>query len=345
MEAADLHNFGKSVQRIERGSIVLYRKPRPIYWEWLFFGKDSPLSVFFDQSRVSGVSPGEVIFNLITEIENDFCGNSHEVKASESIENKPSHLYSLGVLLAYCYLFGVRDLHKNNIIKTDSHLQVVDAEVVLAKILLPQETLLLPFKEVGPDLCGANRVLDIGATIENTTLEIIVSGYLDTFECILKNRKSILDVFQGLEPRMKDIPIRHILRDTIHYREWKTQIPEYPIFESELLQLKRGDVPYYFKFMDKSEVFEFTDVFGKYGVVQPPDAFLKGAAREGQGFRLLLEESRIRNQMLPAGLLYIVKILVPAKSNVKITGEGFEIQALETQIEATTSFGKFSAAR
>jgi lantibiotic modifying enzyme len=130
MEAADLHNFGQAVQKIGRGSEKVFQKPRPIYWEWLFFGQNSPLSIFFEQSRVQGVNPRQVLFNLTTEINANYCGVSSEIIGQLGTKTLSSHAYSLGVLLAYCYIFGIRDLHRHNLVKTQAHLQVVDAEVV-----------------------------------------------------------------------------------------------------------------------------------------------------------------------------------------------------------------------
>ena len=345
MEKADLHNFGKSVQRFGQRAGFVYLKPRPIYWEWLFFGKDSPLSGFFDQSRIGGITPGRVLFNLVTEIENDFSGRSQEVVATSNGETAPSHLYSLGVLLAYCYIFGIRDLHKNNLIKTDTHLQVVDAEVVLSKLLLPHETLLLPFKDVSSDLCGASKVLDLSSEISQDKISIILTGYLDTFESVINHRVQMLEVFANLAARMKQIPIRHILRDTFQYRDAKVRTPEIPFFESELSQLRRDDIPYYFKFMDAPELIELTNERWSFQTVPIPDIFQKGAAREAQNPEGLLDEDRIRKQLFPAGLLYISKMLLPTEKTLTISGDGFDIEALANKVVVKTSMGNFATDR
>ncbi len=345
MEKADLHNFGKSVQRFGQGAGFVYLKPRPIYWEWLFFGKDSPLSGFFDQSRLGGITPGRVLFNLITEIENNFSGRSKEVVASANGETAPSHLYSLGVLLAYCYIFGIRDLHKNNLIKTDTHLQVVDAEVVLSKLLLPHETLLLPFKDVGSDLCGASKVLDLSSEISQDEISTVMSGYLDTFENIINHRERILRVFESVRAQMKQVPIRHILRDTFHYRDAKIRDPEIPFSESETSQLKRGDIPYYFKFMGELELLELTDEQWSSKAVLIPDVFQKGVAREAQNPESLLTEDRLRKQLLPAGLLYVAKILLPSEKSMSISGNRFFVEALTDKVVVKTDMGNFAVAR
>lgn len=345
METADLHNFGKSVQRIGRDSDVYYLKPRPIYWEWLFFGRNSPLSDFFNHSRLPGFTPRQVLFNLDTEVNDDFSGRSREVVATRNMENKPTHHYSLGSLLAYCYIFGIRDLHKNNVIKTDTHLQVVDAEVVLSKLLLPHETLLLPFKEVGSKLCGASHVLDLDSKMDSDIFKTILTGYLDTFENVLKNRIEIGFVFADRHEKMRRVPVRHILRDTFHYRDAKIREPEIPFFESEIKQLARGDVPYYFKNLGDPKVLELTDENWTTAAVPLPEAFLKGAAREATPPSILLEEKRLRNQIFPAGLLYIAKMLFSSDSEIEVSIDGLELNISCEQIVARTVLGNFNSIR
>lgn len=343
MEVADLHNFGKSVQRIEHGAGFVYLKPRPIFWEGLFFGRNSLLSYFFNHSRLVDQTPGAVLFNLVTRTESDFAGISEEVVADSATDNLPSHYYSVGVLLAYCYIFGIRDLHKGNVVRTSSHLQVIDAEVVLSKLLLPHETLLLPFKEVGNSDCGISKVLKLSGQVSAKEISIAFSGYLDVFENVLRNRDGILAALLSVESQMCKIPIRHILRDTIHYRDAKIRTPLVPFFESEIEQLSRGDIPYYFKFMGQELVLEVLDDQWSWKPVAIPEIFKKGAAREAQDFRSLLEVHRIREQLFPAGLLYIAKILFQAYGLSKVASDGLNIQLKANRLTVDTPMGLFSA--
>src|SRR5579872_1082668 len=116
---ADFHNFGQLVQKVRRGAESVFQKPRPIYWEWLFFGKSSPLSIFFDHSTFS-TSPAKTLFNLEVEMGTSYKGTSRQVVESGEVHTS-EHLYSLGVALGYSYVFGIRDLHKNNVVKTKTH--------------------------------------------------------------------------------------------------------------------------------------------------------------------------------------------------------------------------------
>lgn len=345
MEAPDLHNFGQSVQKVGRGSETLFQKPRPIYWEWLFFGKNSPLSIFFEKGRSSEISPGKVIFNLTTHIWPDYSGESREVVGTDDPEILPSHFYGLGVLLAYCYVFGIRDLHRNNLIKTKSHLQVVDAEVILSKLLLPHETLLLPFKEVGPELCGAGAIINLkNSGLTTDSIRQIFDGYVDVFESAIQNRGDILSALNGLRD-LPGIPIRHILRDTFHYRAWKKAAPPIPFFDSEVRQLERGDIPYYFKFLNRSEVFEYVNRQGDFVPVALPEAFGKGAAREAQMPADLLAATRLREQLFGPGLLYLSKTILPLSSIATVEGEGYSVTLDNSEVRVSTSLGNFTATR
>lgn len=343
MQLADLHNFGQSVQRIGRGSESFFQKPRPIFWEWLFFGRNSPLSEFFGHSKLNGFSPRNAIFNLDTDMGPDFSGRSREVVGIAEGTLSETHAYSLGTLLAYCYIFGIRDLHRHNLVKTATHIQVVDAEVVLSKLLLPHETLLLPFKEVGPGECGASVILDVLAGVDVGSIKLLFAGYLDVFNSVMLHRENILGVLQSQGEQSGRIPIRHILRDTFHYRAWPTKTPPIPFFESEIQQLRRGDIPYYFKFLNQSEVFEFTDSAGSFAPVSLPDEFLRGAAREATNPEVLLEDVRLRKSLLPAGLLYLAKTL-PERGFVGVVdGRDFQLQILDSEIIVSLPQGKFSA--
>ena len=309
---ADLHNFGRSVQQIGRASGVYFQKPRPLYWEWLFFGKDSPLAGFFETNGDSRPQqPRNFIFNLEIEMAQDFSGSSRQILPTARGDVLLTHAYSLGVLLGYCYVFGIRDLHRHNVIRTDSHLQVIDAEVVLVKLLLPHETLLLPFKNIGPDLCSASHLGNPASGFPVGTVKEILSGYLEVFSCIQKNRDGIRAVFRERRDEMAKIPVRDIVRDTPRYREWNDKVPEIPFFQAEMEQLSRGDIPYFFKFIGDKSLYAYTDPDGGYRPVDFPSDFDKAVIRDAVEPEILLEEGRLSRDLQPSGLLFLAKYLLP----------------------------------
>ncbi|MDD4976851.1 MAG: DUF4135 domain-containing protein, partial [Bacteriovorax sp.] len=269
---ADLHNFGQHVTQIERASEIYFQKPRPIYWEWFFFGKNSPIKNIF------GPKTAKVLFNLDVHLESDDCGFSKQIVEAEEGNDQSSHAYNLGILIAYCYLFGIRDLHKGNVVRREAHLQVIDAEVVLSKILLPHETLILPFKITTTDDCAAKKSFDNITVIGLESLKLILSGYFDLISNVLEKRGKLVSIFNDHRDKMFEVPIRHIMRDTVQYRKWQENqmAPAIPFCSDELKQLERGDIPYYFKFIGDSKLYAYKNPSGEYEAVTAPDEFLKG---------------------------------------------------------------------
>lgn len=244
---ADKHNFGQRVERIQRASDTwLYRKPRSVLWEQLFFGTDSPLRALFDEAGENGsVSLAELLFNLRVEVAGDWLGFSEEVTGS----TKPiteAHFYSFGALMGYCFLFGVRDLHRENVVVTDSHLQVVDAEVVLVDLLLPHETAMLPFKDVPFEFSAGSLLAPSLDAITEAQAERLIAGYVDLFGRATQRRLEITRALEGIADTTA--PVRVILRNTGAYRQiLNGTIAPADLLPEERAQLERGDVPYFFK--------------------------------------------------------------------------------------------------
>ena len=178
---------------MERSSSLFFRKPRPVFWEHLFFGQDSVLKPLFSEVGANGpFDLGSFLFNLEVEVESEWLGYSREIQRSDT-PLTDQHFYSFGVLLAYAYAFGIRDLHKFNLIKTKTHLQVIDAEVVLANLILPNETVLLPFKDVPFEDCGANLLVNSLEQLSADRRRLIFAGHFDLFAVIFKKQNILLE--------------------------------------------------------------------------------------------------------------------------------------------------------
>lgn len=330
---ADLHNFGQKVSQIERASGIYFQKPRPIYWEWFFFGATGPLKSIF------ATKIGAALFNLDVHFDNGDCGFSRQVVEDNGQKDQSAHAYNLGVLIAYCYLFGIRDLHKGNVIKRKTHLQVIDAEVVLSKILLPNETLILPFKITTADGCAANKSFNDIASIDNDSLRLILSGYFDLFSDVLEKHGQIVSVLTEHREKMIKVPIRHIMRDTIEYRRWleNRTVPAIPFCSDELIQLERGDVPYYFKLIGDPNLYAYKTPEGEFEAIKAPDEFLKGINRDATDPFELLAASRLINELLPNGSLFLLKKLVPKGFTGIIDGGSFRAEVSSKDLQV--SFG------
>jgi hypothetical protein len=298
-DRGDPHNFGQSVQVVSRASGIYFQKP----------GKDSPLAGLFAVKNNAAGSLRDHIFNLEVEVGEDFSGISRQVETFSGVRDERALGHSLGVLLAYCYIFGIRDLHHHNLIRVKSHLQVIDAEVVLVKLLLPNETLLLPFKDIGPESAGIRHLTEIPAPLSAEMVSAILAGYCETFDRIESVLPEMTKVFAGLQTEMARVPVRHIARDTIVYRDWKTSSPKTPFFKEELEQLERGDIPYFFKFIGDPCLYQYADRSGARVQVDAPSEFLKAIARDATDPLDLLKQDRVE-VLFSTGILFLAKRLL-----------------------------------
>ncbi len=303
MFLADKHNFGQQVEKVQRGSDTWYRKPRTVYWEWLFFGKTSPLKTLFNHKGENGTRPlADYFFNLDIEVESTWSGYAKEV-LTENQTPTFEHFYAFGALIAYCYIFGIRDLHKQNLIMTRTHLQAVDAEVVFTALTLPHETLLLPFKNVGYEFAGIGALVNSKEELTQEQVEQMIFGYWDLFSLAFKKENEIDEALAGLN--FSEIPVRVIVRNTSEYRNL-LEAPPSDILMSEFEQIQRNDVPYYFKFVVDSKLFWLK----KHGLIMAERAlgvFQRDIDRHAKYEEMYLSHGKINKQSLVQGLLYLLK--------------------------------------
>lgn len=303
MFLADKHNFGQQVEKIQRGFDIWYQKPRSVYWEWLFFGKTSPLKNLFNVKGKNGIRPiADYFFNLDVEIESKWSGSAKEIPTEVQ---KPTleHFYSFGTLIAYCYIFGIRDLHKQNLIMTKTHLQAVDIEVVFTEILLPHETLLFPFKTIGYEFAGIGALINSKNELTKTQIEQVILGYWDLFDLITIRKVEIEKVLTELD--FSEVPIRVIVRNT---SEYKTLLDNSlnNILPSEIEQLNRGDIPFYFKFVGNKNLY-WLKTKELSQAEESPLEFQKDIDRHGKYESTEWIKTRSSNQTLVQGLFYIIK--------------------------------------
>ncbi len=330
--------------QVWRASEIYFQKPRPVYWEWFFFGKNSPLRPIFSQQSESSKKITEVLFNLDVHFENGDCGFSKQI-IEVDVVSEQSHAYGLGVLLAYCYLFGIRDLHKGNVIRREAHLQVIDAEVVFSKLLLPNETLLLPFKDVSNEVCAAQKSFGDITAIDLERLKPVLNGYFDLLSVVLEKRDQLVELLKNHREKMLTVPIRHIMRNTAHYRLWREnqRPPTIPFCSDELKQLERGDVPYYFKFIGGTNLYAYTKPTGEYEAIAAPLEFQKGINRDATDPFELLTASRLNDELLPTGSLFILKKLMPKGFTGSIDGGNFSAEVTSQNLQINFSGRTFTA--
>lgn len=303
MFLADKHNFGQQVEKVQRGSDIWYRKPRTVYWEWLFFGKTSPLKTLFNHKGENGSRPlADYFFNLDVEVESTWAGYAKEV-ATENQTPTSEHFYAFGALIAYCYIFGIRDLHKQNLIMTKTHLQAVDVEIVFTALTLPHETLLLPFKNVGYEFAGIGALVNSKEELTQEQVEQIIFGYWDLFSLVSTKKIEFDSTLATLN--FSEVPVRVIVRNTSEYRNLLDD-PPLSVLSSEVEQMNRGDVPFYFKFVTDKNLYWLKEK----NLVQPEEfvgSFLRDIDRHARYLPNIFSEQAVSESKLVAGILFLIK--------------------------------------
>ncbi|MGK5083410.1 hypothetical protein WDW37_08885 [Bdellovibrionota bacterium FG-1] len=342
---ADLHNFGQQVKRFARASGTFYQKPRTLFWEWLFFGTTSPLHAYLDRLDVPNLTGW---YGL--EIESmgpDFCGEAREVIDDPAgVADNEAALENFGALLGYCYAFGIRDLHRFNLVRGPNGLQVIDAEVVFTRLLLPKETLLLPFKDTPFSECGLSLLLDSEDQLTTSRVQAILRGYCESLTLLGTHAPELLEIIERELSQAPEIPVRHILRDTRRYFEWEKRKTEEEYLPEELAQLERGDIPYFFKFLGRPELWFYTSPKGDRDPVTVPAKLWDGVERDASPAGILLDRKRLLSQLLPVGVLYLARTLLPKDwvGNLPL-GRDQALGCTENRLELSVGPLRFGSAR
>lgn len=314
-DVADRHNFGQHVKPMERASSLYFQKPRTVFWEWLFFGVDSPLARYFSSvGENSGFSLAPAIFGLEVDRESEWAGTAKAVLASDAPVT-PAHFASFGTLLAYAYIFGIRDLHSGNLIRCVDRLQVIDAEVVLARLVLPHETLLLPFKDTPWSQCGLSLLAANPAELSAESKRLIIAGFIDALAVFHRAGTTISRVLRAGD---LSAPVRLVLRNTREYAGILAGRIESGLLEEERAQLARGDIPYFFKRVGGPELFWMPAVepngAKQVAVVQDHTRHAVDVDRHALSPEQLLEPASEVEKRLVHGLLFLRKHLQLAES-------------------------------
>ncbi|MBX9767482.1 MAG: type 2 lantipeptide synthetase LanM [Bdellovibrionales bacterium] len=309
IQYGDKHNFGQQVKTIERASGTWFQKPRSVFWEYLFFGKSSPLREFFFAFGQNGRVPiSNYFFNLEVEDHNNWFGFSKKVDFRPSVLKTEELFYSFGALLAYCYIFGIQDLHKFNVVETHTHLQVIDAEAVLSNLTLPNETLLLPFKSVDHSTAAMDSIAASYKNFRYEQVKALFAGYYDLCSILLRQTNEIKTVVRDAVPAKT--PIRVILRNTAKYTDMLAS-RNFPgdLLHEEAEQLNRGDVPYFFKFIGTENLYWINQKGNVSTTVKKLGVFDGDVRRSGSSLDILLgEKSDLEKRMHQGGLFLLMKL-------------------------------------
>jgi hypothetical protein len=259
----DIHNFGLVVYR--KDDIVV--KPRSCLWEQEFFGWKagfynlmSDLSVLPNDtaSKVSKLCGLEVLFVSRNQSQVTFYS-----EAISSIEYRESHVFAISSLLLFSFLFGMQDLHSDNIIvNNNGNIQVVDLECLFTNLSLPAQTLLFRFKSISEEHCGLNRILPtLRLYAANNTDDfclLLYSIFCELFDFLFDNLKTIEHWLSTLQTRNMNVPIRIIPKRTSEYSKMIKNKNFAGCQPEELCQLERNEIPYFFTTLsDRQKLFYY----------------------------------------------------------------------------------------
>lgn len=290
-ELGDSHNFGRRVS-LRDGRIY---KPRTVFWEWLLLSAASPLRRKLDDIAASDDSGVRFDFLPSLQFTPSPTGSPSRPEAAgaqrataalpaelegeiERVQLGPLRLASpedqhrlaavTGRAVALFSWLGLGDLHwENMMLGSGPQGQIVfaplDIELMLDDHALPTATRLLP--EADPDYgvlyqhaCGIRRVLPfLGKPVPIATLLTIAAAYCQTLALLDRGAREIAATLSSL-PQVQTAPLRVCLRSTGDYLHPVDDLQP-PALAAELQQLRRGDIPYFFRLYGRPGIQYFAD--------------------------------------------------------------------------------------
>jgi hypothetical protein len=269
----DSHNFGRRVS-VRAGWV---QKPRAILWEWLLLGTESPLRRVLDEAaRQDGLGADAFAFLPKLEFRFDRSGPGGKVErvrlrplGSISEARKRELGRVVGRALALSAFLGIADLHWENLAlglgpRASLVFAPLDVEIILSDLSLPTETKLLPDADpeilaVSRHACGVRRVLAyLGKPVGIGVLVEMAGAYHAMLVFLERHAKVIAGVFRSL-PELRETPIRVCLRGTDDYVLAGSRPTFPPFLDAELVQLARGDIPYFFRLYGRAGLHYYLD--------------------------------------------------------------------------------------
>lgn len=168
---------------------------------------------------------------------------------------------SIGGVIAICAFLGFSDLHRENIFwginkKTqDFVFGPIDIECVLEDYHLLSQTRLIPTYDIELIDCGLSvfKAYLYEYSIDHF-IPHIIEGFILTIFSLKKNEGEIIKALENMERNSSPIKSRVLLKATRQYYKYLRSIDlqNDDILSSELEQLKRGDIPYFFRCLNQN---------------------------------------------------------------------------------------------
>jgi len=300
MDSGDLHNFGKQVSLDHDEK--LFFKPRCIFWEHFYFGTDSPLL----KSIKKLVSTEDFQFfqnHFLLHINSKQPGvEGHSLKVESQPINDQIHFKDTGKLIAYCSIFGLLDLHTGNLVYNGTRFIPIDIEVVNASIRVPSETLLFPLNEEERPYSLYFLLLPY---LNEENCKLLLEGMIEMLECFAQHSNALLASLDSKD--LSSYPVRVIVRHTLDYRIKDNT----DLLAEEEIQLKRGDIPYFFKYLGGQDLFFYEEEMKPRKCVELNERALKKFNLIGHPFSDLLQSERIQSVLRPNFIFMQIIIFHP----------------------------------
>lgn len=219
-----------------------------------------------------------------------------------------SDYYAFGQLLAYCFYFGLQDIHKDNLLICRQGLQVVDVEQAFSDLILPNQTLLLPPNRHITWSAGLNLLTTLKIEqLVRPKAKILVEGFNDLTSIFINEHAAIRSVLLSSLKEFEQQPIRIFFRGTKEYAEdllGETMIPN--CIAEEKTQLDRGDIPYFFMFLGKRQVYFYSSEYWDVEEVKVPENFQKFITYTAKNPTEFFIQSNVEQQWA-RGMLFLAK--------------------------------------
>jgi hypothetical protein len=261
---SDSHNFGKRVDLDLQGRI---KKPRSVFWEQLFLSA-SPfrhnIKSFFnnlDQADPLSCLPILRFYDV-----GPSSGSVQQLTVKPILKFSQEDAEACGAAMALLVFFGIHDLTVENVFigldpEGKFNFAPIDIECIGADLRLLSQSVLIPHKNIPERKCGIKNLLPAIRKNPGDLIAAICRGYLATLK-VCSEKSVQLDRLMCNEVENFRPPIRIILRKTGSYVNYMAGTPkpkefEFPALPSEIEQMGRGDVPYYFCYPDDLRIRHF----------------------------------------------------------------------------------------
>lgn len=250
MILGEKHNLGKAVQDRLDGFI---EKPRSMYLEKLFLDKNSSF-----RKKISNFAKQDFVLNPMSAFADLEFKNSTDGVVEKLILNKiefidDEYAQMIGGVLATAAWFGLTDLHFQNIMcgfKDKFIFTPIDIECAFEDLELLSQTQLVVSQNSTKSQIGCADLLEYPVNVV-----ALCSGFVDALKFYSKHHLEI-DNFLMNDTKILAEPLRVILKPTHEYVAALNRGNDpSQFYKEEQVQLKRGDVPYFFSFLNQDHLY------------------------------------------------------------------------------------------